>query len=159
MVISSLDKVSHGRGVTYPGHPSTGCPLGPCTGTHPSRRCCLSFPSSHVVPMASSLYGYTKGVSALPIPRDRLTRRCSHVCRSRHCCFCQEGGPVREISPNPRCAKLEVAMCCVRAVNAEYQFAFIPYLYGRFGHLPPLYCELVPAFVERQARRKCNLAA
>ncbi|KZT07706.1 NAD(P)-binding protein, partial [Laetiporus sulphureus 93-53] len=68
-----------------------------------------------------------------------------------------DAGVVREVDPNKVGLRPEaVAKRSVRAVDAGEKHVFMPYVFGRFGHL--LYW-LAPSFVEWRARAKYNFAS
>lgn len=111
-----------------------------------------------------SLYGSTKGASLLLYQSLAIEHRAvtfsfaipATVAGSFRAAAV-DGGPVREVDPNTHGMKPEdVALRCVRAIDAGDKFVFIPYVYSRLGHL--LYW-LVPAFVEWRASRKYDFAA
>ncbi|EPT01355.1 NAD-binding protein [Fomitopsis schrenkii] len=111
-----------------------------------------------------SLYGSTKGASlllyqslAIEHPAVTFSFAIPATVAGSFRASAVDGGPVREVDPNTHGAKPEdVALRCVRAIDAGEKFVFIPYVYSRLGHL--LYW-FFPTFVEWQARKKYNFTA
>lgn len=106
-----------------------------------------------------SLYAASKGASlllyqslAIEHPGIRFTYILPATVEGDFRASAVDSGPVRESSPNKHGLKREyVARRCIAGIDAGQRLVFLPYLYGRVGHL--LYWT-VPSIVEYFASRK-----
>ncbi|KIP08558.1 hypothetical protein PHLGIDRAFT_23479 [Phlebiopsis gigantea 11061_1 CR5-6] len=111
-----------------------------------------------------SLYAATKGASlllyqslAIEHPRIQFTYIFPSTVEGDFRASAVDRGPVRESNPNKHGLKREyVARRCIESIDVKERNVFLPYLFGRVGHL--LYW-VAPSIVERFARKKYKFTA